>query len=343
MRRLLTALLIFIVVNGIYIARQRRHVQQLREAIGVGRGRGPRAPHEHYEAIDVVDQLTKQRGRSFEKATRFSRQQFFDLVYELLPDIVANREVRPHVPEPSGEIRSTKLTVPNRLLLAMKFLVCGSSGDDLSTQFGVSPSTVSEDIRHVVYAIAAGLAYEIDMPSPEQQQRLSALLGPEFERTFSFGSVDGTFTRSFSQTGDFSGHRHSFVRSHQIATDALGYIVHVVAGQIGARHDAYNYQKSNLRELLRACGATMLADAGYEGCGDELVTPSAANRILDADQRALFLELHTSRRSRVEQYIGVLKALFRVVGNRWQRHDRQFLSVCVFAACALYNRWKRLR
>lgn len=342
---LLLALLVFVVANGIFIARQRRRVQQLEEQQGPGRDRVPRAPQERFPAVDLFAQWSALPPRACERAfrtnTRLSRDQFLDLLAEVREDILANRHVRMHVAEPSGDVRATKLTVENRLLLGLKFLVCATSGEELAVEFGLSPAAVSEEIRHVIDALAANLSYEIAWPGPERRQQLSVLIGPQFVNAF--GTADTTFTPTFRHAGDFSGHRHAPVRSHQLACDALGFVVDVVAGQIGARHDSFNYKRSTLPQLLRACGSSLLADSGYEGCGDELITPAAAERLAVPAEREFYRELHTSRRSRIEQFIGVIKALFRVVACRWPRHDREFLSVCVVVCCELYNRVKRLR
>lgn len=233
------------------------------------------------------------------------------------------------------------MTTENRLLMALSFLVTAQTETELAVMFGVSRSVVSEDLHHVVFAIAGTIDYDIIFPDDARQEQLSELLGPPFQRAF--GTVDGTFTPTFRLRGDFTGHRHMAVRSHQIACDSLGYIVHIVAGQIGARHDAFNYARSELPDLLRACGFGLLADAGFEGTGNTLITPAAIRaRFPDPAQQELIIELHTSRRSRIEQFIGTMKALFRVVANKWQRADRAFLAVCVVACAMLYNRVRRL-
>lgn len=341
---MLVTLLLFVVVNGLYLTRKRRRLQELEEELGPGRGRVQRAPEEHVEPVDVfgiwAQRPPRARDRSFRGATRLSYTQFLHLLGEVGGAIEQNRHVRMHISEPTGQLRSAKLTTPNRLLLTLKFLTCGTSGEELSAEFGWSEPAVSEDLRHVVYALAETIAYEIQWPGPEAREVLSAVIGPQFGNAF--GTTDHTFTPTFRLKGDWSGHRHGPVRSTQLACDSLGYIVWVVAGQIGARHDAFNYQRSNLPDLLRACDSRLLADAGYDGCGAELITPAAARRLALPAEQDLYAELHTSRRSRIEQYIGVLKALFRVVGKRWQRSDREFLSVCIVVACMLYNRVRRL-
>ena len=335
----LVGALAVIAAGSALLALRRRRLRRLQAELGPGRGNVPRADPRDFPAVDVYGNLVAQGDQSFRDVTRFTQQQFLDLLAEVRGAIEANRQVRPHV-EPTGRYHPAKLTTENRLLLGLKFLVCAESNTSLATQFGESPQAISEEIRHVVYALAGTLHYEIQWPGFDRRQRLSELLGPEFHTAF--GTVDGTFTPTFHLRGDYSGHRHMDVRSHQIACDALGYIVHIVAGQLGSRHDAWNFQRSELPELLRACGSQLLADSGYEGTGGTLITPSAADRLREEEQE-LWREIHTSRRSRVEQFIGVLKALFRVVGHRWQRTDRAFLSVCVIASAMLYNRVKRLR
>jgi hypothetical protein len=346
---LLLALLTFVVANGIVIAARRRRVQQLEAEIGPGRGNVQRAQPERVRVVDWFGEWSAlpQRAcdRSFLTNTRFTRKNFMDLLAELRPAIEANRRVRLHVPEPSGEPRATRMSTENRLIMTLKFLAHGTSNDVLATDFSVSASTVSEDLRHIVWAMASSLSYEIVFPDAERRARLSALIGPQFINAF--GTFDDTFTPVFEHVGpagsDFSGFRNMPVRSHGLAADALGFLIDVVAGQVGSRHDSFNYKRSTLADVLRACGSRLLADSGFEGCGDELITPAAAERLADPAERDLYKELHTSRRSRIEQFIGVLKALFKVVAHKWERHDRQFLSVCVLVSCMLYNRVRRLR
>jgi hypothetical protein len=336
------ALLLFLIINQNSINERQRRIQQLREELGPGRGRVPRADERSFPAVDVYANMVLQGDPSFRGVTRFTQAQFADIVTELRPLIMANRHVRMNVPEPTGQLRSGKLSVPNRVLLTIKFLVFGSSLADLSEQFGLSVPAVNEELHHGVYAIVEALYYEIQWPDPARQQQLREVFGGWFANAI--GVVDGSFTPSFRQPGDFSGHRHANVRSHQIATDSLGYVIHVVAGQIGSRHDAYNYQVSDLPALLAASGANMLADVGYEGCEElGLILPATAESIPNSAARKAFNRRHKSRRSRIEQHIGLLKALFAVVARRWQRTDRQFLAVCVVASCCLYNRWRRLR
>ena len=343
MRRLslIIALLLFLFVNQQAMNERQRNIDRLRAAIGPGRGRVPRQPPREFPPIDVYSNTLPQGDIGFRSITRFTRSQFDELVAELRPLIVANRRVRANVDEPSGRLHPTKLSLPNRVLLTVKFLVLGSTLADLSQQFGLSTAAVNEELHHGVYAIVEALHYEISWPNAAQRQMLRNVMGPGFANAF--GTVDGTFTPSFRRPGDYSGHRHSFVRAHQIACDSLGYIVHVVAGQIGARHDAFNFQRSELAQLLVACGANLLADVGYEGCEDlGLLLPATADNMPNDAQRAEYNRRHKSRRSRVEQFIGILKALFTVVGHRWRR-ERPFLAVCVVACCCLYNRWRRLR
>lgn len=337
---LLLLLVVFIVANRQRTARRQAMIDELRlEVGGPGRGRGPRQPERPFPSIDVYNAIRPQGDAAFLTFTRLTHAQFLDLLIELRPPILANRRVRMNAPDPTGQQRATKMTPENRLLMAIKFLVQGTSEEALAVEFGVHPAVVSEDLRHVIFALVTGLSYEVQWPNAEQRQQLRDIMGAQFVNAF--GTIDGTFTPTFRRGGDYSGHRHAFVRSHQICADALGFIVHVVAAQIGARHDAYNYQRSGIEELLRASGASLLADDGYEGCS-QLRLSASADDIPDAALRDIYNEQHKSRRSRVEQFIGLLKSLFRVVAQRWERQDRRFLAVCVLASCMLYNRRKRL-
>jgi hypothetical protein len=336
---LFIVLVALICVNNQIINELHSSIHHLRAEIGPGRGHVLRARDRHFAAIDLYQQLANQGDGTFLAVVRFTRGQFDDIVRELRPLVIRNMRIRPGT-EPHGQPRACKLTVENRVLLAIKFLVTGASCADLGSQFGLSPQAVSENIRHVMFALVETLHYEVAWPTAAQRATLHQIMGPRFAN--SFGTVDGTFTPSRRRVGDYSGHRHSFVRAHQIAADALGYIVHVVAGQIGARHDAFNYQRSNLPDLLSVDGERLLADEGYEGC-DNVVLPASPADIADEAVREQHNKQHKSRRSRIEQFIGLLKALFKTVARRWDRPDRGFLSVCVLACCMLYNRRKRFQ
>ena len=334
MRRwlLLFALLAAVLINNLLLTRCQRRIHALEAEIGPGRGHVPRAPERHFPAIDVYSQMLPQGDRAFLAVTRFTRQQFDEMVTELAPLVQANRHVRPHVPEPGGEIRATKLSLHNRLLLALKFLTCGGTCEDLGQQFALSPAAVSEEIRHVVFALVAGLSYEIAWPPPVQQQQLQQLLGPRFPHAI--GTLDGTFTQSFRRLGDYSGHRHLNIRHHQIACDALGFVIHVVAGQVGSRHDAYQFARTDLGARLAADDVDLLVDSGYRGF-PHLLPPATITTIPDRTARIAYNIDHTSRRSR---FIGRIKALFTVASRKWQRAES---FVCIVAACILYNRRKR--
>ena len=201
-------IIVFLLLCGLFflfsssIRQQIERVRQLQQQIGPGRGHVARAPQRRFRPVDVYAQLCEQGDPSFRIATRFTRSQFDDLVVELRPLIMANRHIRTNVPEPTGHLRSAKQTVENRLLMAIKFLVHGSSVGDLAIQFGVSKSAVSEELRHVIFALVSGLAYEIAWPTLEQQQRLKGLLGPRFANAI--GTLDGTYTQTWRRHGDFS-------------------------------------------------------------------------------------------------------------------------------------------
>lgn len=319
--------------------RSQQRLDHLQVRLGPGRGRVPRAAQRDFLGIDVYRNTLPQGDMSFVGATRFTRVQFDELVQELRPLIEANRLVRPNVPEPSGEHRQCKLSVHNRVFLALKFLVSGGTCASLSREFGLCKASVSEDLRHVIFAMAAGLSYEIRWPDPAQMALLRGVYGRLFPNAI--GTVNGTFTPSPRRGGDYSGHRHTHLRSHQIVSDAFGFIIHAVCGQIGSRHDSYNYERSAVPGLLNAANVQLLADAGYVG-HDELVAPASDADIANDDDRDYYNFEQRRRRSRIEALFGRLKTLFTAAGRRWTRGNRQLLAVCVLVTCMLVNRVKRL-
>lgn len=341
MRRLLLLLALlscFVAITQISVNHAQLRIRRLENEIGPGRGHVARARQRHFPPIDVYTQTLPQGDQSFSAVTRFTIQQFNDLVTELRPHIESNRHVRLHV-EPGERHHVAKLTVQNRLFMTLKFLTTGASCADLGQQFGLSPSAVSEEIRHTVFALVCALSHEIAWPTHEQQAQLSRLFGPRFPSTI--GTLDGTFTPSWRRLGDFSGHRHTTVRHHQIACDALGYVIHIVAGQVGSRHDSYQYRRTNIGDWLEADNVDLLVDSAYSGI-PHLIPPGTRASMPDRAQRIAYNLDHTAKRSRIEKFIGDIKHLFAVASNRWQRQDRKFLAVCFVACCILYNRRKRL-
>lgn len=334
-RLLLIICLILLLLARLHQQRSEQRLQRLRDELGPGRGRVPRSAQRRFPAIDVYSNTVPQGDMAFVASARFTREQFDDLVEEIRPAVEANRRVRQGVDEPSGDIRQCKLTVHNRVLLALRFLVTGGTCGALSRDFGLARAAVSEELRHMVFALAACLSYEVEWPDNAQMALLRGAYGVMFPNAV--GSVDGTFTPSPRRAGDFSGHRYMHLRSHQVVSDAFGYIIHAVCGQIGARHDAYNFERSQVPALLRASNVQLLADAGYVG-QERLVVPMEA----DGEDADYYNEEHTRRRSRIEALFGRLKLLFTAAGRRWIRCDLKFLAMCVFVTCLLHNRVKRL-
>lgn len=301
--------------------------------------RKERAAQKHYPPINVYGSHVLQGDEAFLDDTRFTKLQFNELLAELAPLIRRNRRVRYGVPEPTGRERSCKATLPNRLLMVLKWLVRGGTCTSIGHDFGVDHHAVSEEIRHVTYAIVEGIQYEVCWPNDEQQALLKRTFGENYDDVIAI--ADGTFTRSRRRHGDFSGHRHGFVRTHQVVTDAFGFVLHVLAGLAGGRHDSHNLQLSDVPRLLRRDRVRLLGDDGYVGM-ENIVTPPSSSEFPDADQRARRYIDHTNRRSRIEQYFSVLKQWFTVCGRRWDRADRRFLGVVFVACCMLHNRRKRL-
>ena len=338
---------LLLVINRLLIAlltmeeqAAQRRIAALQSHLGPGRGHGVRAPKRRFPANNVYLNCARQGDHAFQTYSRFSHAQFDELLEELRPLIEANRHVRMNVPEPSDDRRSCKLTTENRLLLTMKFLVAGTSNEQLGVEFGVHPHVVSEDIQHVVFAIIDAIGYELHFPAPGPET--DARRGTVSARyPDAIGIIDMTYTPAPRQVGDFSGHRWRPIRAHQVVADPMGFFLHVTAGLAGARHDSYSYRLSEVPALLEASNVRLLGDPGYVGMPRIVTPPTAADEPDDAKREALS-ELHTSRRSRIEQFFSVLKQWFAVAGREWQRHDRSFLACCFVACCLLHNRRKRL-
>lgn len=313
-------------------------IAELERRIGPGRGHAARAPPHRFRAIDVYSQLIERENEGFLHVTRFTRAQFDELLTELAPFIRRNRRVRQGT-EPTGRLRSAKATLQNRLLLTLKFLVVGGSCESLGLDFGLSPHVVGEDIQHVIYAIIEAIKYEVSFPNEAQINSLIGTYGPNFPDVICV--LDCTYTGARRKRGDYSGHRSMFMRSHQVVADAFGFILHVVAGQPGGRHDHHHYQLSELPQLLEQAGVRALGDDAYQSL-ESVQPPASAEDIPNRDERVEFNIDHTNRRSRIEQFFSVLKQWFGAAGRKWERADRRFLAVVFVACCLLYNRRKRL-
>lgn len=343
-----TATLLLIAINRLLVelltveeeAAQKR-IARLEARLGPGRGHGGRSAQHPFPAEDVYSKCVNRRDdRGFLAYTRFTRAQFDILLAELRPLIEANRRVRLNVAEPTGRRHACKLSTENRLLLTLKFLVVGGSCESLGADFGIDGHVVSEDVRHVIYAILDGISYEIHFPEfGAEVESLPGTVSARYPRAI--GLIDATYTPSQRQHGDFSGHRWMPLRSHQVVTNSLGMIMAVDAGLPGARHDSFEYSRSRVPALQQERDAELLGDDGYVGM-QNIRTPPTAKQVPDDRAREELQTEHTNKRSRIEQFFSVLKQWFPVTARKWERHDRTFLACCFVACCLLYNRRKRL-
>lgn len=305
-----TAARLLLLINRMQMAilaleqfKRQRRIAALERHIRVRRPVGVRAPQDHFPAIDVYGPLARReqpgRDHAFLTDTRFTFDQFQHLLGEVRDLIESNRHVRMGVDPPSGQRRSCKATTENRLLLTLKFLAVGGTNDSLGVDFGLSPHVVSEDLQHVVHALIEGISYEIQFPTPAGMNERKGSVSGSFPDAV--GLIDCTYTPSPRQHGDFSGHRWMPVRSHQVVTDPIGFILHVAAGLPGARHDSYLYRRSELPALLEGANVELLGDDAYIGMAHVRPPPRAA----DADDEKALEELrteHTNKRSRIEQF-----------------------------------------
>src|SRR5689334_13291863 len=138
LRRLLLLIIVVLIIWSTLLEHSaQRRLEQLQQRLGPGRGRVPRAAQRRIQPIDVYANFAQQGDVAFRAVTRFTQAQFDSIVREMRPLITANRNVRPNVADPGGRLHSSKMTVSNRVLLLLKFLVCGGSCGDLASQFGV--------------------------------------------------------------------------------------------------------------------------------------------------------------------------------------------------------------
>jgi len=90
----------------------------------------------------------------------------------------AGRDGQPNAPE-----HASKLSVQNRLLMLLQWLVHYPTYEELAIQFGIAASTVGKELYHSMSVTINALAGEIQWPSPAERSQL-ALLWPHTSGAF---------------------------------------------------------------------------------------------------------------------------------------------------------------
>jgi hypothetical protein len=312
-----------------------------RKPLGPGKGQVDRAPQRSYEAEDVFGKLEERGEDAFVDMFRFSSFELLDLCGELSKGIEAPRNVRCGVP-PSDKAagKPCKLDTLHRMLLVLDFLVSASKYTDLGFKYGCDKSVVSEELQHVLPVMLERLAYEIVLPDHADQLVLQGSFDGFDSAVF---AVDASYQRVARGGEDYSGHRHAYVRSFQVACTKDGTFVFCETGLLGRRHDLFNFETSalNLDDGLLAPTALLLADSAYASNG-KCQGPLSRFDVPDRVERKELNKQHSSQRIIVEHAIGFAKSKFAIL-VQWRAANKELGAQAAMAALLLSNRLRRLR
>jgi hypothetical protein len=305
----------------------------------IGRGRGNRGPPLRRAVVNVF-KLLAATPRHFQRLTGFSVRQFVLLTLEVMPAIRRARSVRQdQQPDPERVGRRRRLSVANQVLVVLLWLRQGFTVATLSALWRVSESAICECILHGVPAMVETLSYEVQFPTPDEQDQLAA--GSEFGH---IGSVDATPIRISRPVRN----QHLYYRPDrgyhflncQFFVDRFGFIRSVDAGLTGHRNDGFLYSISEIARLIEP-PYVALADLAYRGQA-RVRQPYSRRDARRYEALRLFNRELSSQRMGVEHRFSDLKA-FRILAARWRSRDRFFLSICVLLCAQFVNRLRRDR
>ncbi|KXJ24150.1 hypothetical protein AC249_AIPGENE16634 [Exaiptasia diaphana] len=277
--------------------------------------------------------------REFWYVTGETPESFDAIVQRIGVDVTLPRHT-PRVPI-TNRRRACKLDVSNRVLLVIIWLRHYLKLYVLAYMFGVSKSTVAEEIYHVVPIIFTSYRSFIRWHSLREWSNFLNTV-PQFPNTV--GYIDATSHRILRTSGprqaDFYRRDKKYhCMSTQLVPDSDGLIVLLVAGFPGHMNDAESYRRlpaighGRVRNLPRQ--ARFLANGGYAN-RLPLITPRriAHNRRQQNANRAL-----RAIRVHIEHAIGFMK-VYSACSDIF-RHMRPFQPVVAATCGALTNRRRR--
>ena len=243
--------------------------------------------------------------------------------------------------------RGHKLSLRNRILLFMIWARSYPTYFLLSSMFGVSKSTVENEISELIPILFTNMKSYIKWPTFNEWQ---AFRGKWHKIPDAVGAIDGTSHEIYRpltepQEQFYSGNRAYHCLHTQVVVDANGVIRYIESGFMGHLNDAQTFS------LMRQIGAelefpnncVLLGDKIYPN-GDHIMTPYTAPQLARKDaamrRKCRKLNNHISHyRVSVEHAIAELK-LYKAVSSVW-RHPRPLLSQMVTICAGLMCR-KRL-
>ena len=317
-----------------------------------------------YMATDDLYTRFQQHPLVFRGMTNFLPRDFDELFDRVEPfingpvDVRGNRRAphlqgAPRALGPSGRPvgRPPNMSLKSRFLI---FLATLKEGWSLITQIGQcgqNQQGLSDDFHHFLIGILIALDDEIRWPNAAERQTLEgAIYG--FRRGLflvPIGIVDGTpqFTNrpvdKVQAALMYNGRKKRHGHNHQVCCRWDGHILGVQSFYLHA-NDTLCYQLTPWHQSKGSHFSgqqTLLADAGYEGCGLLHVRKNVST-----DQERAFNALVRRHRVLIEFVFGALKTKFKIVQKTWTHTQGSRDSACLhtasdtfFACCQLLNYW----
>lgn len=271
----------------------------------------------------------------FKRLFRLNKRMFVHLVNELSPHMS------------HGE-RSTKLSIPIRVLTALRFFAHGSYQRCTGSNFFIAmgQQTVSETLTEVCNAFEQIAHRWIQFPTDVEQQQQNKLA---FMQQFGFpgviGCIDGTHVAILSPVEDehlYMNRKRFHSKNVQIICKQNLEILNVNANFPGATHDSFIWSNSAINVFMRNnyynngdVNTWLLGDSGYPQ-EPWLHTP-VANALPDSPE-ARYNEAHARARNCVERCIGVLKMRWRcILKERVLRYHPHKVGQIINSCCVLHN------
>lgn len=291
----------------------------------------------------------------FLKMTGLRLNEFADLLDDMLPRFVADRQTRlcrPNRRRAVGGGRHPDLAVRDQILLAVIWLRQYPTNEVLGFLFGVSDSTASRVLNRLLPLLEASGNDTMRMPDPGRKHRkeLDVLL----KETPELAVIVDTFEQRVQRSKDrkeadahFSGKKKQHTLKGQVAIDAdVGTVCDVPDSVPGPTADITLLKASGLLERLPE-GVGAIGDLAYVGIAEAHpeglgATPRRKPRGKDRPpEDVAFNHAFAKRRIKVEHTINRLRRYQCL--SQTDRHHRHNHAPRVRAVAGLVNRQIRSR
>lgn len=238
------------------------------------RRKSPRAPSEDSDSFNVNN------------IDIYERTGLFDDQFEQLHQQLAPLIIQPQRGQQQSKSHPA-LSSRKRLLITLHWLRDYHKLRTLRDYYGVSVSTISRTIHHIIPKLYSNLN-EIQWPA-------------EISPGSILGSVDCTSHFRFRvhprQADYYRADKHGFFITAQVTISLSGQLYNVQLG-LGHNNDRGMFRLTKLDQFLSQNNCYLLADKGYSH--DYLITP-------DDDMPKVWNDQQKGLRSRVEAVIGLVK------------------------------------